>query len=63
MKTKKFNKKLGLNKKTIAELGDSSMGNVNGGGTILETNCVQCPTLINCTRGVTVCETISPCIC
>jgi len=66
MKTKNFNKKLVLNKKNIADLSDNSMGNVNGGEdtrSVTPTNCLQCPTLINCTNGVTVCVTISPCIC
>ena len=65
MKTKKINKKLVLNKKRIADLSDSLMGNVNGGDdrSVVQTNCLQCPTQINCTKGVTVCVTISPCIC
>jgi hypothetical protein len=32
MKIKKFNKKLGLNKKTIVNLEDRELKNVNGGG-------------------------------
>jgi hypothetical protein len=64
MKTKKFNKKLVLNKKTIAKLSGSVMGNVNGGEelTIIQTNCLQCPTHIECTNG-TRCETCGPYIC
>jgi len=32
MKTKKFNKRLALNKRTIANLEKNAMGNIHGGG-------------------------------
>ncbi len=47
MKRKKINKKLALNKNTVANLGDREMGAVNGGGewTVYLTNCQWCDTL------------------
>jgi len=69
MKTKKLDGKLKLNKKTVANLNGSMMGNVNGGGTIVigltqdpscalpQTECPQC-TLQTCGCGTTnTCET------
>ena len=46
MKLKKFEKKLALNKKTIADLGDSELGKVKGGiwPTFPLTNCCPEPT-------------------
>lgn len=38
MKTKKFNKKLNLNKKTISNLNYGQMRNVNGGGNDIDRN-------------------------
>lgn len=38
MKTKNFNKKLSLNKKTISNLNYGQMGNVNGGGNDIDRN-------------------------
>jgi len=60
MKTKKFSKKLTLNKKTIADLNNGEMKNVHGGGdeqqpaSYLLSGCMGCPTY------PTVCDT---CIC
>lgn len=44
MKIKKINKKLELNKKTIADLGDEAMKEVNGGIGLSAplTNCASC---------------------
>jgi hypothetical protein len=43
MKPKKFSKKLGLNKKTIANLNGDMMGIVKGGITVTEITCdTQC---------------------
>jgi hypothetical protein len=58
MKTKRFYKKLVLNKKTIADLSGSIMGNVNGGigeKTAIVTNCALCQPTQTCspTCGVT----------
>jgi len=58
MKTKKIDKKLRLNKKTVANLNGSMMGNVNaGGGTLgcgteIQTGCTPCT--VTCQ---TVCQT------
>ncbi|HLP47074.1 MAG TPA: class I lanthipeptide [Candidatus Kapabacteria bacterium] len=56
MKTKRFNKKLVLNKKTIADLSNFEMGKIQGGlittsrlGTCFETICTRCET--NCPAG------------
>ena len=57
MKTKKFNKKLVFNKKTIADLSNFEMGKIQGGfviistqlGTCFETICTRCET--NCAAG------------
>jgi natural product precursor len=54
MKTKKFNKKLALNKNTIANLGNQEMISVKGGeftddtcgSCYPQTFCMGCPTLI-----------------
>lgn len=43
---KKLNRKLQLNKSTIAKLSDESMGMVNGGEET-QPNCIR-PTIINC---------------
>lgn len=45
MKTKTLNKKLRLNKKTIANLGKNAMGNINGGD--LTNPCTEPETCIN----------------
>ena len=52
MKTKKFGKKLGLNKKTIANLSDGQLGIVKGGMPTLNTNFSGC-TCIPCTGEIT----------
>jgi len=62
MKTKKFNKKLALNKKTVVNLDGSMMNGVKGGTdtyytcptgftvcrTACVTECPRCPTLLTC---------------
>jgi len=55
MKTKKVNKKLSLNKKTIANLGNNEMNGVHGGGTLNSLCCIpsgfsicKCPTGETC---------------
>jgi hypothetical protein len=55
MKTKKFEKKLTLNKKTVADLANSEMNKANGGGLVL-------PTLRKCTYSceITNCDS-NPC--
>ncbi len=55
MKTKKFNKKLTLNKKTVVNLDSSNMNGVQGG--IVETY-YTCPT--NLTHCRTRCATYCP---
>jgi len=57
MKTKKFGKRLGLNKKTIANLSDGQLGIVKGGMPTLNTNVTVCTCIIQtpCT-----CETMYP---
>lgn len=52
MKTKKFNKKLGLNKSTVANLNNSEISKVYGGAETLYPACV--PT-VDITRCVTDC--------
>ena len=43
MKTKKFNKSLSLNKKTIADLNSKEMKNLHGGGDqSANTDCASC---------------------
>jgi hypothetical protein len=46
MKTRKFEKKLSLNKKTVSNLNGKAMGEVQGGATF-----------INCPTGLTYCRT------
>jgi hypothetical protein len=52
MKTKNFNKKLRLNKKTVVKLTDKSMEEANGGGhyswTICKTCGDECGTDLSC---------------
>lgn len=66
MKSKQFNKKLRLNKKTIADLGSDGMNKIHGGYdyTALThcnpvTYCVGCPTL----PPKKSCDVVSVCIC
>jgi bacteriocin-like protein len=40
MKTKTFNKKLSLNKKTVANLNDKEMQGIYGGETVEKTVCI-----------------------
>ena len=72
MKTKKFNKKLRLNKKTVANLNGSMMGHVHGGVTpenqltqspscfLPHTECPDC-TMVTCQTCVT-CNTCNTCV-
>lgn len=76
MKTKKFSRKLMLNKKTVANLNGSMMGKVHGGEGDSQTpansccmgptdcpNCTQtcyCPTEVTCATCVT-CQTCRGC--
>ena len=78
MKTKKFRKKLALNKKTIADLNSGMMGNVAGGGDpvvhgqITEctscylgpTDCPDCTqqTCVTCNTCYQTCVTCSECL-
>ena len=55
MKTKKFNKKLSLNKKTIADLNEEEMKKAIGGVSGVDTTCLE-TMLITC--GVQSCGTI-----
>lgn len=49
MKTKNFDKKLRLNKKTVVKLTDKSMKEVNGGSwTICKTCGDECSTRVSC---------------
>jgi hypothetical protein len=57
MKTKKFGKRLGLNKKTIANLSDGQMGIVKGGILTLNTN----ETVCTCIQTRCTCGSINPC--
>ncbi len=61
MKAKKFNKRLSLNKKTIANLNGGMMGNVYG-GIILPTK-PPAATCLECTTNETIypCETCYTC--
>jgi hypothetical protein len=58
MKTKKFEKKLTLNKKTVANLNILAMKNVQG-GVMTQTECLTCPieySPLPCnTRPITTC--------
>jgi len=53
MKLNKFRKKLNLNKKTIADLNNNAMKEINGGNSITCLSCVmswcRCPTSGFCT--------------
>lgn len=62
MKTKKFGKKMELNKTTIANLEDAKMKNALGGGTITDTRGEECgvPPSASCN---TVCNTVCITIC
>jgi hypothetical protein len=74
MKTKRFHKKLVLNKKTIADLNGYMMGNVHGGIDItnsqtdscclVHTDCPDCTQtcLTNCNTCGATCVTCSVCI-
>jgi len=55
MKTKKFNKRLSLNKKTIADLNGKEMKNAIGGVSGVDTTCLE-TRLITC--GVKSCGSI-----
>lgn len=44
MKTKQFNKRLSLNKKTVVNLSNNELNNVQGGVFTLETVCRACNT-------------------
>ena len=59
MKSKSFNKKLSLNKKTVANINESHMNNVKGGETTL--TCGACKTIVSCWETqcktcITLCE-------
>ncbi len=59
MKPKKFSRKLGLNKKTIANLNNNEMLSANGGAvrTIIQTACGICYTRSgSCSQGEETCE-------
>jgi hypothetical protein len=60
MKTKKFNKRLALNKKTIADLNNSQMDAVYGGDLGSKPFTVCCPTELTCFNscGGTACESV-----
>jgi hypothetical protein len=58
MKTKTFNKKLTLNKETLANLNNSEMVGVNGGATAL-----PCPSVIETRCFQTACHTICFTLC
>jgi hypothetical protein len=60
MKSKKFQKKLSLNKKTVADLNPGAMNGVRGGGTVTSVNVVCIPTALVCTVTCT-CPTINTC--
>jgi len=47
MKTKKFGKKLVINKKTVANLNNGDMSNAKGGATY---TCEPCDTMLTCHR-------------
>lgn len=51
MKTKKFNKKLSLGKRTVSDLNTNEMLNVNGGGETMTQVCFSC--VVTC---MTLCE-------
>lgn len=66
MKTKKFSKKLNLNKKTVANLGDKEMNGVQAGGQVAASGsaCPSCfQTFCGCTLGTcpSVCSLGGPC--
>ncbi len=72
MKPKKLNKKLSLNKKTVADLNVSEMGHLKGGcldtdirksGCVTDNTCMieTCPTDCGASCGVTICTCISFC--
>jgi hypothetical protein len=60
MKTKKFNKRLALNKKTIADLNDSQKDAVYGGDLASKLFSACCPTAHTCFNscGGTACESV-----
>jgi hypothetical protein len=55
MKTKKFSKKLSLNKKTIAHLNDAHMTEVKGGEDTGQTGCILCAVTHTCQTCPTKC--------
>jgi hypothetical protein len=65
MKIKKFEKKLGLNKKTISNLTISQAGIVKGGfgQPTQPTNCQTLCELLPCEITVYTCETCNTCTC
>ena len=68
MKTKKFEKKLFFNKKTIADLNNGELKNVHAGEQSLayqkvDTEVVGCPTAIPCTAAYTNCFSNYPVAC
>jgi hypothetical protein len=68
MKTKKFSRKLMLNKKTVANLNGNLMGRVRGGYQntqtdsccLVHTDCPDCTQTCNCPTDVT-CATCATC--
>ncbi len=69
MKKKTFDKKLALNKKTVANLDTREMKGLNGGGvwqhSIYQTNCIQCDDLsiVFCISVNAPCPTNAPLMC
>ena len=58
MKTKKFEKKLALNKKTVANLNNVQLSNVKGGGVIPSDPGFAClPTFETCGTCAATCDT------
>jgi hypothetical protein len=48
MKTKKFEKKLALNKQTVSNLNKSQMNGINGAGPTTNITCEFCDTVVSC---------------
>jgi hypothetical protein len=60
MKTKKFSKKLSLNRKTIANLNIEDLGNIKGKGTVFDNTC---PYYYTCDNGYTCIPGEQSCFC
>lgn len=61
MKTKKFNKRLALNKNTVANLNNGDMRSIYGGSDTTPTRCIVTMDITNCQTDCVCTETRRDC--